>query len=116
MEIEINTPQGIPRILDEVHDKWFDLERIKLAASENVLRIPISSTQTTLVKGQNANEFLIIGNVVRVEIQDTERIGCYDIADIKFDSAARRIDILSGIPLGLSIFVSSFSLTYARLA
>lgn len=115
MEIEITAPQEIPRILDEVHDKWFDLERVKLAPGEDALRIPISSSQQHLTT-LNVKEFLLVGDVVRVDIQDTEHVGCYDIADIKFDPAARRIDILCGIPLRLSIFVNSLTIKYARTA
>jgi hypothetical protein len=57
---------------------------------------------------------LQIHEVERFEVRDTEKVGSYDVNEIRFDSSLGQITITTGIPLDFRIKVRRLRLTVTR--
>ena len=114
MEIRISEPQELVRIVDEVHDKFFDVEALRANLAGSVLTIQVAPKKEDLSGSRGARELLTIRQVKRIEIDDSEKVGFYDINEIEFDAADSCIKITGGIPIELRVFVEKFDMTFFR--
>ncbi|MFN8221413.1 MAG: hypothetical protein U0S12_14920 [Fimbriimonadales bacterium] len=104
MTLRATTVADIPAVIDLVHDLWFDVDDLQAKDGEIELRIFDRG------KGETSVGLLRIGNVRSVTLRDTERIGFYDINELLYDGT--RLQITTGVPLYLSIDVSSLDLYF----
>jgi hypothetical protein len=118
-----------PRFLDLarwlIHDQWFDPEKIEFDNERRVLTIPFEfedttreeivdrtwrgrrkRTQVPLLRG-----VLTIGAVSDWELKDTEGVGTYDFNELVYDEARSRLQVVTNIPLELSVAVSRVDVT-----
>jgi hypothetical protein len=113
MEINIIDPSDLPKLLGQVHDKWFSLEELEQKDLKDSVSIPVAANQDELSKAKLPSEWLTIHNVLRVEVTDTEKIGFYDINTIDFDRERKCLRIRCGIPAEARLFVADFNITYS---
>ncbi|HAM36057.1 MAG TPA: hypothetical protein DCP85_09060 [Elusimicrobia bacterium] len=112
MEIVITDPGELPKILDKVHDKWFDLDKLKTVMARGIVNIPVARKQGDLSENSGHKALLSIHNVTKLEIDDPERVGFYDINEIDFDRVSGCIKITGGIPSEIRIFVEKFHMSF----
>ena len=101
--LEVLKPEDIRGAVDEIHDWWFDLDSIG----------PHSGPLVEIELRPNSRDFeshhptpckkLEIDEVVGLDLQDTERIGYYDVNTIKYKPGC--LEVVTGIPLSLKLSV-----------
>ncbi|MCY2928383.1 MAG: hypothetical protein NTV86_02605 [Planctomycetota bacterium] len=72
MNMTIDTLDRLPQILDLVHDRYFDLERVAYNKEAGTVTVPFGET-----KEQPVGRQLIIQGVREFQYDDTEQIGRY---------------------------------------
>jgi hypothetical protein len=112
MEINIRDTRRIDALLDEVHDKWFDLDKLGQEFHPGSITIPIAQRQGDLSKPGALVDSLTINHVRRIEIADTAKVGCYDINEICFDKARGCLRISCAIPAEVLVFVDELDIWY----
>jgi len=53
---------------------------------------------------------LTISNVTGYELNDTEKIGCYDLCELILDPSGKRIEFTTGVPLDFAVNVSALKM------
>lgn len=106
----ISTPSDIPKLLDLVHDLWFDIEQVERDFSDQMVTIRLCRTHKGLTLPGSRCILLRIKYVDRLNIIDTERVGCYDINKIVYDGIERRLTIACGIPITLNVYISALNM------
>jgi hypothetical protein len=88
----IRTPDELERALDELHDRWFDLEALKFKEDERRLALPFWSRLTKRSPrdrktGQQPafDRRLVVSNVIDYSIEDRERIAIYGFNRVKYE-------------------------------
>ena len=103
---------SLGKVSNVVHDCWIDLERTTLVAG--TFRIPLKQVAgmfSSASSPASAEGELAIHNVVSVELVDSERIGYYDINELKYDDRSGTIVVQTGVPLVLRLVVSSINVS-----
>ncbi len=123
MNITINSPKDINRILSLIHDEWFDKNDIKFIASSVSLEIKLKRKKyedQKIIKRIlfiQKLSFPIVESILRInyvdnyQIEDTANIGSYDFNEIKYDEKGKEILITSGFPLIIKIKVREFAIS-----
>lgn len=111
----ITDPDDLHKVIDAIHDRWFDLDRIQFEAGTSILQIPFSESYDRRWKKfmfwrKDRHEFqyefsLEIRHVTKYEIIDTVKVGIYNFSEIKYDGQ-NKLEITTGIPLGFTVYVS----------
>ncbi len=115
---EVHSIQDIDVILDYVHDRRFDTDRIVFDQEKHCLTIPT----TILGKEQLAGKYLflkrwqrdvyaadlLIHNAFDYELIDQAKVGCGDIANITLDG--NTVVIKGGLPVTIRVRVSKLHL------
>jgi len=111
----ITEPEDLHKVIDAIHDRWFDLDKIQFEAGTSVLQIPFSESYDRGWKkfmfwrkdrhGFRYEFSLEIKHVTKYEISDTAKVGIYNFGEIKYDRKGKLI-ITTGIPLGFTVYVS----------
>lgn len=94
-------------LLNLVHDRWFNVERVVLDKGHKAVAIHLEAKKADLAKGSKAGIRLLVKNAESLNINDTEKVRDYDLNEIKFDAASSRVIITGGIPITIEIKVSS---------
>lgn len=116
---EARSVQDVSAILDLVHDRFFDLDKITLDQTERLLRIPISVIDPD---GQLVGKVLglriwrhpirasslLIHNAESYEVEDRAQTGQADINTMEF--AADVLTITCGMPVTVKVRVSGLYL------
>jgi hypothetical protein len=108
-----------------IHDQYFDPEEIVLDEERGTLTIPFEFEDTTreeivdrtwrgrkkrarvpLLKG-----LLTIAAVTDWELKDTQGVGTYDFNELHYDEGRNRLQVVTNIPLELSVAVSRVDVT-----
>lgn len=118
-----------PRFLDLatwlIHDQWFDPEEIDFDDERGMLTIPFEFEDTSReeivdrswrgrrkrAKVPRLRGVLTIGAVNDWELKDTERVGTYDFNELVYDEAQDQLQVVTNIPLELSVAVSRIDVT-----
>ena len=103
-------------LLNLVHDRWFNVERVALDKEHKVVAIHLEAKKADLAKGSKAGIRLLIKNVESLTMKDTEKVRDYDLNEIKFDVASSRVIITGGIPITIEIKVSSLNVEVLNAA
>jgi hypothetical protein len=59
---------------------------------------------------------LTISNVTGYELNDTEKIGCYDLGELVLDPAGKRVEFTTGVPLDFAVNVSALKMRLDKLS
>ena len=101
--LSVTNPSQIRSLLDLIHDWYFDVEKILHDQVSNTITILLAENTKNLLEFKN-NVELMIFNVKKIEIRDTEKVGYYDINKIIYNDSSKVLKITCGIPLGIKIF------------
>ena len=104
----VTRPEQISDLLDVVHDLWFDVERIKFDPEEKVVQIRLERDQKKLESGSNETVILKIRNASQLLVNDTEKVGYYDLNEVKYQNG--RVIITAGIPIDIQVEVGAFEI------
>ena len=90
----------LPRVLDEIHDKYFDVDKVRYDKKTHIFRLPFSAA-----KWGPYDRFLDVSDVNKCFIEDTEQIGVYCLNTLVLESNASTIRILCDVPLVIRLDV-----------
>lgn len=92
-------------ILDLVHDRKYDIDRVSLDQIKRELRIPI------YMGSRECEGTLLVRGASRFELQDEAQIGQGDINTIR--RKGRRLEIRGALPVNISIEVDRLDIELA---
>ncbi|MDP2939496.1 MAG: hypothetical protein Q8O13_05420 [Candidatus Omnitrophota bacterium] len=123
MNIVINNPEEINKIVGLIHDEWFEKDDVKFNASLASLEIKLkreNQADKRIIKRilfmkklsvPIVESILRISNVDHYQIEDTANIGRYDFNEIKYDVMGKIVSITSGFPLIINAKVKKFEVS-----
>jgi hypothetical protein len=100
---------GLRFTIDPIHDLWFDLEDL-LGESGKTRHLRLTSDFRR--EPVQIEYRLTIGNVLKVEVRDTERIRYYDLNELEYHEGV--VTVVTGVPLLLRFVVSSLELVLEK--
>src|SRR5687767_2880029 len=103
----ITSANQLGDLLNLVHDRWFDAERVALDKERKTVAIDLEVKKANLAKGSKDGIRLLIKNAEALTINDTEKVRDYDLNEIKFDTASARLIITGGIPITIEVKVTA---------
>jgi hypothetical protein len=119
----VKDPSDLPRIVDIIHDCWFDLGRIQFDAGDSALTIPFRRERShegsrlrwsdffSRARGRGFECFLRIGQVDSYSVVDTQKVRIYDFNELTYDPETKRIRITTGVPLEMSVTVKDLDVS-----
>jgi hypothetical protein len=113
--LTIRTPDRLVLAVDRIHDRWFDVGRIKYDPTTRTVSIPFWSEPTSrppLDAGRQPPQFddlLVVHDSDEPRIEDREQIGIYGFNDIKL--RGRQMLIRAEPNLRISCAVGSLHVT-----
>ena len=122
MKIRINNVEQISKILDVIHDQWFDLNELKFKKEEGVVEIPFQRELEKKSKLQKHFLFfkkrltpitlhvLRIYNAQNYSVVDSEKVGKYDFNEIFYNLSQKKVIVKCGVPLVITIEVDLFDI------
>ena len=111
----------LAEMTDVIHDRWIDLDTFRFDKGSRRVTFDLIEEEEyyRARKGGrfviDAKQKLIIENAISMNIEDTERIGRYDLNRIEFDEDAGILRLLTNVPLVAEIRVSSIDVFVERL-
>jgi hypothetical protein len=121
--ILINRPEEVEKIVNIIHDCWFDIDDIDYRKNLSELNIRFEKKIIEHCISENwllffkkvtcpiIECFLKIHHVQRYDLHDSEGIGVYDFNTIEFDNEKQAIRILTGVPLDFFIKINQFEIS-----
>jgi hypothetical protein len=108
----VTNPSEIERLTERLHDSWLDVESLifDTASASIKVRCLTNLKPRSLVERIRfpAREcFMKISNVSSVSVEDTQKIRYYDIDNLSYDHEGQYLEIKTGIPVRILIFVKS---------
>lgn len=114
--LSIRKEDDFDRLIDFIHDQWFDLEHVSFNRIKSSLEIPfvkelfderqiIDGSLIKKIKIPVVNCLLKIFEVDETVILDTQRVGSYDMTWIEYNPELRLLQISTGVPLDFKIFI-----------
>ena len=122
--VSIADPKKLDVILKQVHDCWFDVENIRFDSKTKLLTIKFLKENLDdarvlsdwwLIRKISIPAFeciLQISHVNKYRIEDTEKVGEYDLNTINYDLTSKQFLIECGIPLKIFIDVDDFEVSF----
>ncbi|PIQ86895.1 MAG: hypothetical protein COV74_02955 [Candidatus Omnitrophica bacterium CG11_big_fil_rev_8_21_14_0_20_45_26] len=125
--IIIQEPRELNYIHELIHDQWFNVDQVTFHKETSKLLIKLAERNG---KRRRGNLSRIINSLSRksksavcernltihyvndYHIKDSEKVGLYDINQIKYDQNKSHLSITTGIPLEFTVTVSRFELVY----
>jgi hypothetical protein len=95
MRAEAVTQAELDRLLDEIHDQWFDVDHVVFDKYHHKVTLPFTSLGLVLT----------INHATSLRIADSEGVGRYDLNELRYDSVRKVVQIRTGVPLDLEIGV-----------
>ena len=120
MRKQIFTENEIDKLIALIHDQEFDVGKIKFNKQSKLLIIEFKNrwwdkakiiTNFLFFKKKAipiSNAVLLIYNVTRYEVKDSERIGIYEFNTVNYAQNSKEINIIAEPNLSMKIFVDSF--------
>lgn len=102
MKLNCSNLEELPRLLERIHDRYFRIESISY--DDQVQRWSLDFGDKR--RGPYTETLCVLG-VRAYEIEDTERIGTYDINTVQIDLESHTVRIVCNVPLKLDLIVSS---------
>ena len=94
------TDESLTGLLDALHDRWFDMARVRFDTKAEVVTIHFAASK----RGPFDRE-LLVTHVSSLDVKDDAGIGLYDVDAIQVDEVNSQIVITSGFPLRLAMHV-----------
>ena len=119
----IKDPQQIPKILNVIHDCWFNKDDIVYDSKSSILSIKfkreiIDKKQTLKrfwflkkVRIPSVECFLKIHHAESYSVKDIAQVGSYDFNEIKYDLGQKTLTISTGVPIHIEIKVRQFEVS-----
>jgi len=119
--MEVTTPSELNILSDFLHDSDMDIDTLDFNESESTIsvvfekelwedRAPLGGFIILKVSVPVQKFVLSVSNVTGYELNDTEKIGCYDLSEVLLDPAGKRIEFTTGVPLDFAVNVSSLKM------
>ncbi|MEW5883228.1 MAG: hypothetical protein AB1725_03265 [Armatimonadota bacterium] len=102
--LEVRTPSGLLEATDRIHDLWFDLD--DMLGQDGSVRVLVLYADH---RSGDASQILVVRSVLGVDVEDTERVGWYDVNELVW--AEGTLTVTTGIPLRLSFRVSDLNMS-----
>ena len=108
-------------IADAIHDWWFDLDTLCFDEANRrvTLDLMAEADYRRAIEGEDVSNDsklrLVVENASRLEVQDPEQVGYYDLNRLEFDERAGVLKLLTGIPLTAEIGVSTVKVSVEDL-
>lgn len=99
MEIKFET--DLSGVLDLVHDRWFNLDQVRLDKTNGEVTFFLGEKR----KGPFTDKILKIDGVSDLKIKDDARIGIYDFCDLIPEYSSASVRITSGFPMEIVLKV-----------
>jgi hypothetical protein len=106
----ITSPNQLGDLLNLVHDRWFNVERVALDKEHKTVAMHLEANKANLAKGSADGIRLFIKNAEALAVNDTEKVRDYDLSEIKFDAASGRVIITGGIPITIEVKVTALDI------
>jgi len=112
MKLNRSSRELLPNLLDEIHDRYFDLDRIIYDKATSEWNLFFGESR----KGP-FDHLLKITGVTEYVCHDTEKIGIYDINELIIDLDKLLITLDCNVPLDIRLSVNpNFEISTARVA
>ncbi len=108
--VTITSANQLGELLNLVHDRWFNVERVALDKERKTVAIQLEEKKANLAKGSTNGIRLLIKNAEALTVNDTEKVRDYDLNEIKFDAASGRLIITGGIPITIEVKVTALNI------
>lgn len=114
LELHVQDAERIGDLVEVLHDQWFSVEGIVFNQANSILRVPFFPTvqssgfMSRASSAPEPSQWLEIRHVQRYTLEDTEKVGLYDLNEIQYDPIRQSISLTTGIPLTFVITVSRF--------
>ncbi|HYJ78681.1 MAG TPA: hypothetical protein VEW03_03690 [Longimicrobiaceae bacterium] len=117
IQVRCSHPDELDRLVDLVHDQWFELDEITYDQARGEVTIPFAHQAFEKTRGSGIGRLfpgtrvsvhraaVRVRSVTALEIRDTERIGTYQFNDFTYEPGGV-LRVRSSIPLGLTIHVT----------
>ena len=112
----ITSANQLGDLLNLVHDRWFDAERVALDKEHKTVAIHLEEKKANFAKGSKDGIRLLIKNAEALTVNDTEKVRDYDLNEIKFDAASGRVIITGGIPITIEVKVTALNIEAVNAA
>jgi hypothetical protein len=113
----VTSPTALESLTHMLHDRWFDVDDLIYDLSHNSLAVPLErdSPKWRAAADNRCEDLrvgtLIIANVIRYVLRETEGIGRYDLNSVRYDVDEGRLELLTNIPVVFSVWVTSLHAT-----
>lgn len=101
-KIKATSPEQLRRVVDALHDSWFDLDGLVFNKEEGRVTLRFWKASKYAGRGTPDAECVISG-VRDVSIIDALKVGYYDLNEITYDGGTLRIK--TGVPLDMALRV-----------
>lgn len=123
--LSVRNPNDLDKLTSFVHDAWFDIDSILFDEEHSIVEIPfvrevfelnkiLSGVVFKKMRLPTFRHVLRINHVEEYRIEDTEKIGSYDMIDVEFDSTLRCVKIVTGVPLKFELMVRRLKVALLR--
>jgi len=115
-ELHIQDAERIGDLVEVLHDEWLNVEGIIFDQPNSTLRVPFfpamqsSGFFSRASSASEPSQWLDIMHVQRYTLEDTEKVGLYDLNEIQYDPIRQSISLTTGTPLTFVITVNRFEL------
>ncbi|KPK48587.1 MAG: hypothetical protein AMK72_06555 [Planctomycetes bacterium SM23_25] len=100
MQLTRDNLQLLPQLLDEIHDRYFDLQRVQYDREAGQWRLPFGDS-----KYGPYEHAVVVRGVREYHLQDTERIRFYCINELKFSLETESVILTCDVPIGIRLDV-----------
>lgn len=127
-KLTIKNPDEISRLLDYLHDEFFEIEDIKYDETKRILKIPYrrifhngpSRVIRNWIIGRTIEVdvlrcLLRIKNTEKYEITDEAHIGVYSFNSLKYNKESKQLIFTCCEPCELRVNISEINIEYEEL-
>jgi len=105
MNVIISRSDQIPGLLDMIHDYWFGVEEIKYDAAQCAVEMSFSRKRPRQGRRLNRDVLVKISHVNSLRVEDTEKVGFYDVNELCYLPNQGELIITGGVPITIRIAV-----------
>lgn len=125
-EVRITDPRDLPRILDWIHDQYFDVEKVTFDPERSLLTIPFHWADygsrkplwnfwvTAKFVVPTYQSFLRFHHVDNYQLRDTEGIRFYSFNELRYEPSSRRLSVQVNERLEFWATVREFDISFER--
>lgn len=111
MKIILESGRNLEALNTALHDRWIDVDRLEFTGTR--VTIPITRESSSLAHENDFVQVLELNPVQSVRIEDSEKIGYYDINRLEFQAEEKKVVVVCNIPLLLEFQLAALPGTIA---